>query len=270
MGNVSAPSCASRTCVGHPQHRGHPRLSDPQQLEGKSPRAPKGDFTSLCFMGHRGTTEPFVSWGRGRSPAVRPWGHPPLCPARPGPRSPARTLTRTWPSLSCVTITAESLSFSSKWTWPGFPSLGWLGAKRTAPAFALLPAWGWENSSSSSTPISHPHTPMGMNGTEDPLHPHRHEWHRRPPLHPHGHEWHRAPPPGSAQGRTKARSPRLLPRCCSIGMQCTPPLRGVPKGHSRAHTPIVPTRDGAPPAKPPPWCGCRPIWQQAVSRLPPA
>lgn len=168
MGNVSAPSCASRTCVGHPQHRGHPRLSDPQQLEGKSPRAPKGDFTSLCFMGHRGTTEPFVSWGRGRSPAVRPWGHPPLCPARPGPRSPARTLTRTWPSLSCVTITAESLSFSSKWTWPGFPSLGWLGAKRTAPAFALLPAWGWENSSSSSTPISHPHTPMGMNGTEDP------------------------------------------------------------------------------------------------------
>lgn len=87
----------------------------------------------------------------GGSPA--PWGPPdgpaPLPGAGTGqggtstplvPQDPAPTLTRKLPSFSCVTITAESWSFSSKCTWPWAPSGGWLGAKRTPPPFALLPA----------------------------------------------------------------------------------------------------------------------------------
>lgn len=51
----------------------------------------------------------------------------------------ARTLTRKLLSLSWVTMTTESCSFSSKWTWLWEPSASWPAAKRILRTLGLLP-----------------------------------------------------------------------------------------------------------------------------------
>lgn len=51
----------------------------------------------------------------------------------------AHTLTRKLLSLSWVTMTTESWSFSSKWTWLWEPSASWPAAKRILRTLGLLP-----------------------------------------------------------------------------------------------------------------------------------
>lgn len=139
-----------RTCLPLRSRRGRIRPKSPRQTQ-PGPGSSNGAEIrgSLC---ESGAEHPLCSHAprslaatRGEgSPIHRaPAGPPGTCPqiaAAPARTPRAPTLTRKCPSFSCVTITAESRSFSSKWTWPGAPSAGWLGAKRTPPAFALLPA----------------------------------------------------------------------------------------------------------------------------------